>query len=56
MNETIPDIIRDKNPLNYKNNTIPEPLPEYASLIHMKKLASLNKLYKTYIGSKIFNK
>lgn len=45
MNETIPDDIRLKKPLD-----LPVPLTEYAFLNHLHKLGNKNKLYKTYIG------
>jgi len=45
INQTIPANIRLKNPLN-----LPAPMSEYEFLTHMRKVASKNKLYKSFIG------
>lgn len=45
IEETIPDII-----LNNKEINLPERLSEFEYLHHIKKLASRNKIFRTYIG------
>ena len=45
INQTIPANIRLKKPLN-----LPAPMSEYEFLTHMHKVASKNKLYKSFIG------
>jgi glycine dehydrogenase len=45
INQTIPSAIRLKAPLN-----LPKGMTEYAYHKHLRKIASKNKVYKTYIG------
>lgn len=45
INQTVPANIRLKKPLN-----LPAPMSEYEFLTHMHKVASKNKLYKSFIG------
>ncbi|MBK7181783.1 MAG: aminomethyl-transferring glycine dehydrogenase [Bacteroidetes bacterium] len=45
INQTIPSAIRLKAPLN-----LPKGMTEYAYHKHLRKLASKNKVFKTYIG------
>lgn len=45
INETVPEGIRMKKPLDLE-----EGLSEYEYMSHLRQLASLNKVYKTYIG------
>ncbi|MDQ3019175.1 MAG: aminomethyl-transferring glycine dehydrogenase [Bacteroidota bacterium] len=45
ISETIPQQIRNKNELN-----LDEPLSEYKFLQNLKKIASKNQIYKSYIG------
>lgn len=45
INETIPEDIRLKKPLN-----LDEPMTEYEYLLHIHELSKKNKAYKTYIG------
>ena len=46
IEQTIPSNIRLKSPLN-----LPKPKSEYEFLQDFRKLASRNKVYKTYIGN-----
>ncbi len=50
IDQTIPENIRLKNSLN-----IDEGLSEYEYLIHMRKLAQHNKVFKSYIGMGYYN-
>lgn len=50
IDQTIPSSIRLKNPLN-----LPKGINEYEYLNHIKKIASKNKIYKTYIGLGYYN-
>ncbi len=45
IDETVPDAIRLKRPLN-----LPEGISEHAYFAHLKGIAAKNKLYKSYIG------
>ena len=49
INETVPEAIRMKGPLDLE-----EGMTEYEYLGHLRHLASLNKVYKTYIGQGYF--
>ncbi|MBC8487303.1 MAG: aminomethyl-transferring glycine dehydrogenase [Bacteroidetes bacterium] len=50
INQTIPKAIRMKKPLN-----LPDGMNEYEYLNHLKKLASKNKIFKSYIGLGYYN-
>jgi len=50
INQTVPHTIRLKKPLN-----LPDGLNEYEYLNHLKKLASKNKIFKSYIGLGYYN-
>ncbi|MGE5412118.1 MAG: hypothetical protein ACM3MI_14245, partial [Clostridiales bacterium] len=45
IDETVPEKIHNQDPLN-----ISEPLSEYQFLKKLKSIASLNKLYKSFLG------
>jgi glycine dehydrogenase len=45
IDKTVPDAIRLKKPLN-----LPKGINEYEYLVHLKKLATGNSIFKTYIG------
>jgi len=49
ISETVPSNIRMENPLN-----LPDGISEYEYFLKIKKIASKNKLYKTYIGMGYF--
>lgn len=50
INKTVPASIRSKNPLNTG-----APVSEFTYLNELKKTASLNKVFKTYIGQGYYN-
>ncbi len=50
INETIPDTIRLKEPLNIK-----DAVTEEQFLVNLKKIASKNKLFKNYLGQGYYN-
>ena len=50
INETVPSAIRLKTPMN-----LPKGLNEYQYLNHIRGIAAMNKLYKTYIGQGYYN-
>ncbi|NTW33718.1 MAG: aminomethyl-transferring glycine dehydrogenase, partial [Bacteroidetes bacterium] len=50
IEETIPSTIRLKNPLN-----LPNGINEYEYTMHLKDIASKNKIYKSYIGLGYYN-
>ncbi len=50
IDETVPSAIRLSKPMN-----LPPALNEYEYLMHLKKLGSKNKLFKSYIGMGYYN-
>ncbi len=50
IDETLPAAIRMKKPLN-----IPDGINEYEYIMHLRDIASRNKLFKTYIGLGYYN-
>src|SRR5688572_5722202 len=50
IDQTVPDSIRIKKPLN-----LPQAKSEYEFLQDFSKIASRNKVYKTYIGTGYYN-
>lgn len=50
IDNTVPEDIRLRKPLN-----LPEPISEYEYLKELKKIASKNKIFRTYIGLGYYN-